>query len=343
MSENPKSDLPDKIRKIADKGFDEWVEEHLDPKIRMPKRGRLYGALIVLANIEEGDWAFSDLGNAKSTDRGKFFSDRSIYRHTDAHIRKITDRHGKSHLFSSGEFGRTSTGTKRAGLEFIQLIHNSLENGTKGSGGAGPEGLALISHLFHRVFELLQAYYDLGGIEAKFMASESIATYLTKVINSHGVNPGAVLQHLVGAKLALRFGELKIIHHSSSAADMQTGRLGDFEIGSAVFHVTKRANDGHYRKALQNADNGRTVYLLIPSEIQEATRKYADQLDPQFSSKINVFSVEQFVAQNLDELAFFDRLEALKKFERLLSTYNVLIDEHENDSSLRVIIPDFGI
>jgi len=207
------------------------------------------------------------------------------------------------------------------------------------------QGNALIHYLYEQVFSLLQDYRNLGGIEEPFVASESITAYISKLLNAHKGNPGAVLQHLVGAKLELRFADQPVVidHHSSATADVQTGRLGDFEIGSAVFHITKSANHDHYRKARQNAQNGRKVYLLAPDSVLQGMKQFAEDFEPGFSQKVDIFSIEQFVAQNLDELARFDRGQALRQLDLLLKQYNELIDRYENDSSLKIIAPDFGL
>lgn len=149
----------------------------------------------------------------------------------------------------------------------------------------------------------------------------------------------------MGAKLKLRYAGLnvEVPHHSSAAADAQTGRLGDFEIGSTVFHVTKSPNDDHYRKALRNADNGRKVYLLVPESILEGAKQFAEQITASYSKRVNIFSIEQFIAQNLDEIAVFDRDQALRNLRSFLETYNDLIGSYERDNSLKVIIPDFGV
>lgn len=346
MSDQQTSALLEAVKTTADQEFAVWRSVHEDRPHGLPIRGRLYGALVVLSNLEEGVWAFSELQEANSTDKGKFFSERSILNHTRNRVSSALINHGYAHLAPSGsrgEQGRTSTGTKRAGLEFIQMIRSALEQAPEDM--RYEQGEALAAYLYGQIFSLLQQYQDMGGIDTPFKASESIAAYISQLLDAHQGNPGAVLQHLVGAKLELRFAgrPVAIEHHSSATADAQTGRLGDFEIGSTVFHVTKRANDDHYRKAMQNADNGRKVYLLAPDSVLQAVKAYAEQFETGFSKKVDIFSIEQFVAQNLDELAVFDRSEALRQLHRLLEKYNELIESYEHDRSLKVIIPDFGV
>lgn len=334
------------VRHTADHGFEQWCNEHNERRHNLPIRGRLYGALIVLSNLEEGGWLFSELDQAVSTDSDKFFSLRSIKNHTNNRVSSTLIRHHQTHLApsgSKGELGRTSTGTKIAGLQFIILIREALEQVPLAERHA--QGDALVSYLYERIFALLQLYQDLGGIDLPFSASESVTAYISRLLDAHQSNPGAVLQHLVGAKLERRFAEqsLMLEHHSSATADVQTGRRGDFEIGTTVFHVTKRATDDHYRKARLNARSGRKVYLLVPDNVLRATKDLADNLSPGFCREVDVFSIEQFVAQNLDEMAIFDKSEALRQLSLLLDKYNELIDTYENDPSLKIVVPDFGV
>lgn len=338
--------LLNNVKISADQGFDQWCQDNLVQSYGLPHRGRLYAALVVLANLEKQVWPFRELADVTSTDDRRFFGARALRNHTSSTVASALKSHGRSDLVpagSAGETGRTSAGTKIAGLHFIWLIRTALEKAPLQE--LESQGRSLVSYLYDQVLNLLTQYQLLGGIDVPFTASESIAAYISKLLESHHTNSGAVLQHLVGAKLDIRFeGQGVIINHNSVAtADVQTGRQGDFEIGSTVFHVTKKATDNHYRKAWGNAENGRKVYLLTPESVLQGTKEFAKAYQEGFLKKVDVFSIEQFIAQNLDELAIFSRNEALKQLERLLMKYNDLISEHENEPSLRIIIPDFGI
>lgn len=346
MTEHQEATLLEAVRFASDQGFAQWRQEHNDRQHGLPIKGRLYGALIVLSNLEQNVWRFSELEEATSTDSGKFFSDRSIRNHTINRVSSVLAHHGHKELAPSasrGELGRTSTGTKRAGLQLIQLIRSALEVAPEER--REEQGNALVIYLYAQIFSFLRQYHEMGGIDVPFTASESITAYISKLLSAHSGNPGAVLQHLVGAKLEVRFAGqgVEIQHHSSAAADVQTGRLGDFAVGSTVFHVTKSATDDHYRKAKQNADNGRRVYLLAPDAVLQGMKQFAEAFEPGFTKKVDIFSIEQFVAQNLDELALFDRTEALRQLRLLLEKYNDLVEAHESDRSLKIIIPDFGV
>lgn len=335
--------------KQIDERFKKWCEDHKDGSTGLPIKGRLYGALVVLANLSESDansdWSFQNTLKVKSTDKGTHFGDRSIKGHTSNKIKLALSRLGRQDLIptSGGEAGRTSTGTKRGGLEIIQIINDFTSE-------AKPEqiqtvGLQVVNRLNALVVEQLNQHAELGGIEVAYLQTETIGSYISKLINYNVSKPGAVLQHLVGAKLAIRFKDVDsigVVHHKSSTADIQTQRYGDFDIGNSVIHVTKSPNTDHFLKAYENAKAGRTTYILIP-ENKLGMASLTVDIDPNYTKKVNVYSIEQFISQNIDEISQFQKEISLESLNELLTVYNGLIDQYENDSSLKVIIPDFGL
>jgi len=348
IMESIELNLTKEIENQLDKDFNEWCDKNIDKKFNLPYRGRLYGALVVLYNIEKSVWKFDELDQAVSTDVKKFFGARSIKNHTSHRVSLAITEHGYEHLSPAsspqGELGRTSTATKIAGLQMIKLISNSLKGISQDD--FQQTGDSIIKYLYNKIFPILEQYKDLGGIEIPFSASESIASFISKIIAYPSGNSGAILQHLVGAKLELRFknGTLKIKHNSSATADKQTRRHGDFDIGSTVIHVTKSPTTEHYRKAKSNAESGRKVYLLVPDKIVRATKELAESdFGSSILRKIDIFSIEQYLTQNLDEMAVYDKNSALKKLKNLLIKYNELIETYENDNSLIIVIPDFGV
>ena len=180
---------------------------------------------------------------------------------------------------------------------------------------------------------MLQKHQKLDGIDVSFLPSESISSYISRLLDAHQTNPSAVLRHLVGAKLELRFSNqpVSIAHHSSGTMEIQAEGHVDFEIGSTVFHVTKSVNDSHFRAAKQNINKDRKVYFLVPDNVVLEVKEYAERFEKNFSKKVNIFSVEQFLVQNLDELAVFDKNEAHRKLRLLLKKYNELIDIYEDE------------
>lgn len=336
------------IKAVKDK-FSKWCNSHLDHKLKLPIKGRLYGALVVLHNLkysqENEAWGFLNTLEVTNTDKGKHFGDRSIKYHTSHRINLALSTLNRSDLIpkSGGEAGRTSTGTKRAGLGIIKIINRIT--GKHKDEDIRAFGEASVDLLNSLVIEQLDLHAELGGIEVHFSPNETIGTFLKKLIHFPSNNPGAILQHLVGAKLELRYksnNKINIEHNKSATADVQTNRKGDFDLGNSVIHVTKSPTTDHFKKALQNAESGRITYLLIPED-RMGTADLAKDIDSNYRAKVNVYSVEQFISQNIDELSLFQKEISLSNLKELLDTYNNLIEQYENDSSLKIVIPDFGV
>ncbi|WP_373512576.1 DUF4928 family protein [Persicitalea sp.] len=348
ITSNLMQELPKNIEDNISKLFEDWSESHMDTHSGLPIRGRLYGALVVLHNFlsssENEPWGFENTLAVDSTDKGEHFGDRSIKNHTSHKINLALSTLGRADLIpkSGGEAGRTSTGTKRAGLDMIKIVNSVVYNAPNSL--LREYGLASVRVLNNLVLNKLDEHEALGGIEVNYSSNETIGSFISKIINTSSSNSGAILQHLVGAKLELRYrnnSNVIVSHNKASTADFQTKRRGDFDLGNSVIHVTKSPNLDHFTKALENAKSGRTTYLLIPSDrmgISDLTK----DLDPSYRSKVNIYSIEQFISQNLDELSEFKREISINNLEILLKKYNELIDIYENDSSLKIVIPDFG-
>lgn len=147
---------------------------------------------------------------------------------------------------------------------------------------------------------------------------------------------GPVAQHLVGAKLQLRFPELKIGNESYSTKDDQLGRHGDFLVGDTVFHVTVAPTQGVYDKSKRNIEEGLRPYLLVKDYCLTGARQNADLAAP---GRIVVESIETFVSQNIEEIALFSKNNLESGLYRLLVTYNQRVDEAEIDKSMMIDIP----
>lgn len=165
---------------------------------------------------------------------------------------------------------------------------------------------------------------------------------LTEVKQRRDANvSGIVAQHLVGAKLQVRFPEIPIGQESASTADMQSGRSGDFLIEDTVFHVTMAPMDKLYDKCLDNVRADQRVYILVPDELLASVRQTVN-VNPVYSSlagHVAVESIESFVSQNLEELSSFSRDKLRIGLRKLLDVYNSRIEAVETDASTTIEIP----
>ncbi|MDX2282116.1 MAG: DUF4928 family protein [Saprospiraceae bacterium] len=77
---------------------------------------------------------------------------------------------------------------------------------------------------------------------------------------------GVVAQHLVGAKLQLRFPNFEITNEHVSSSDESTNRKGNFMVQTTVFHITVAPGDKVIEKCRSNTSEGYGVNLLVPAE-----------------------------------------------------------------------------
>ncbi|MHC4302230.1 MAG: DUF4928 family protein [Planctomycetota bacterium] len=148
---------------------------------------------------------------------------------------------------------------------------------------------------------------------------------------------GPVAQHLVGAKLAIRFPNMEITNFPYSAADDQAGRPGDFYIGDTAFHVTVAPNMHHVARCAQNLREGLSAVLLVPDAKLNAARVLLETEN--IEAQVAAESVESFVGQNLSELAEFTTNKFSRKMGALLAEYNRRVAAVETDDSLQIVIP----
>lgn len=147
---------------------------------------------------------------------------------------------------------------------------------------------------------------------------------------------GFVAQHLVGAKLQLRFPELNVSNESASTADKPTNRQGDFFIGNTVFHVTVVPMQAVFEKCKLNIIEGYKVYLLIPDSKLVGARQMGEEF---CNGQAAIESLESFVSQNIEEISFFENGELKSNLKKLVDIYNHRVDAVEIDKSLMIELP----
>ncbi|MDO8722090.1 MAG: DUF4928 family protein [Syntrophales bacterium] len=144
----------------------------------------------------------------------------------------------------------------------------------------------------------------------------------------------AVMQHLVGAKIATALPDVTIKHEGFSVADAPAGRKGDFLIGDTAIHVTAAPTEALIRKCCDNlAQNLRPLIITTQSGAGGAIAlaKNAD-----IAERIEVLEIEQFVATNIYKWSAFQQTKHTAIVRQLVETYNRIIDQCETDPSLKI-------
>ena len=145
---------------------------------------------------------------------------------------------------------------------------------------------------------------------------------------------GAVMQHLVGAKLEMLYPDKTISHSGYSVADSPTGRVGDFQIGDCVIHVTTAPETLLIQKCLDNLDRG--LRPLIVSTNIGAAQAEALAEEQGITPRLEVLDITQFLVANMLEWTGFDGSQRRHTFEDLVFRYNAIIDACETDPSLKI-------
>lgn len=147
-------------------------------------------------------------------------------------------------------------------------------------------------------------------------------------------NAGALIQHLVGAKLDLTLGAGLIAHHGFSRADGPKGQAGDFLVDDVAIHVTTSPGEAVIERCRENLDHGFRPVLVTTQ--RGATVAEALAHDQGISDRIDIFEIEQFIALNLYKLGRFAGTGRQVAVYDLIERYNAIVDEIEADPSLRI-------
>ena len=244
----------------------------------------------------------------------------------------ILSTFGENRLFAK-EGGRTNRGGPaeiKALLEMLEGLHLGYISKEERNGKL----LAMQFFLVDRVKD----FHNRQKIKLAFNPTLStwhiIHNLLLVAISESKAGP--VAQHLIGAKLQLRFPHIKVSNESASTADMQTNRPGDFLIEDTAFHITVAPMQAVYEKCLNNILEGYKPLLLVPDNKLVGARQIAEQIVEQ---QIAVESIESFVSQNMNEISNFGKFELTNSFKRLIEIYNIRVNEAETDKSLMIELP----
>lgn len=246
-------------------------------------------------------------------------------------VQAILKRHGISRVLAK-EGGRTSRGSIGNMREYVEFLNDLATRGTVDLDAVESFWVEQVRrHFASQPFRIkLDAALGLRALVRDLLAQAEDRQRKTPGMNC----AGAVLQHLVGAKLECALGKGRVQHNPFSTADAPTGRAGDFLIDDVAVHVTTSPGEGLIAKCRENLESGlRPVIVTV-----ERSVAVADGLarNAGLAQRIDVFEIEQFVALNLYELGWTTEKGRKTAVEDFVQAYNEIVDRVETDPSLKI-------
>src|SRR5579872_1794576 len=226
-------------------------------------------------------------------------------------VQSVLKRYGIDRVLAS-EGGRTSRGSLGHMREYAAFLNELSRKGKVDLDAI--EGFWI--ECVHEFFAGKPFRIKLDGSRSlRMIVRDVIAQAVERQKTAPGVYyAGAVLQHLVGAKLDCVLGAGKFEHNSFSTADAPGGAV--------IEKCRDNLNDG-YRPLLVTLQHGLTVAEGLAANVD-------------LGDRIDIFEIEQFVALNLYELAEFGSEGRKTAVTDLINRYNEIVEEFETDPSLKI-------
>lgn len=303
-----------------------WIANltHYKQNGGLPARGTLGGALVVLERLKS---RYVLEISAHTAPGGTQLSGLS-----GAKVKKLLATLGEHRDFGS-EVGRTNRGSRDEVAMLLGALQPlRLETLTEA------ERSSLLKTAQEYVGQVIAEWFNRQRLEFAFEPTASTRNTISTLLDAARTagKEGPVAQHLVGAKLAMRFPKLVFSNQSASTADVQTQRDGDFRLGDMPIHVTVAPMQGVYDKCARNIGNGLRPLLLVPDRHLTTARGNAELMGLR---GLAVESVETYVALNCDELTAGTRDLQPAQLRTLLEIYNGRVNEVEADKSLLIELP----
>ncbi|WP_287004228.1 MULTISPECIES: DUF4928 family protein [Gordonia] len=313
------------------------IEDAVDPwyESRRSKKGRV-NTNVMCVGLILADHMANGVPILESTYR----AESQVKNIGAARIHQILARHGETRQFLR-EGGRTSRGSLPLANALAPIISDAA--GAAGYDKLSDDGQA-------RVRNALQAWF-VGKVQADYFARQrlsaaidpalpvrtNVATLLEAARTQGGNNAGAVAQHLVGAKLAMRFPDETVSNHGYTTADAQTSRPGDFSIGDTAIHVTMSPTEALFAKCGQNLADGYRPMVLVPENRLDAGRQIAETTG--LGTRTSVQAIEDYIGNNVEEIGGLIASGVRAELKKLLETYNERVEAVEPDPALLIAIP----
>lgn len=245
-------------------------------------------------------------------------------------VKRILSDYGVERILST-EGGRTSRGNMERMGAYIDVL-NDLHS----------QGLLDLEDAEWYWVERTQAYFDALPFTFKLDPARSLRACVRDLLAQAVARQrevkgtmyaGAVMQHLVGAKLDyVTKGAAK--HHGFSVADAPSNRSGDFLIGDVAIHVTTAPGEALIRKCQGNLSLGLRPLIVTTEDGVGGAKALSKQAG--VDDRLDVIEIEQFIATNVYEWSVFERDARPTAVQDIIERYNRIVADVESDPSLRI-------
>lgn len=267
--------------------------------------------------LDAGDWVTDSKGQVKGL--GK------------ASVQAILKDYDITRVLAE-ECGRTSRGSLGYVEEYIDFLNALHAKGAVDAAAIEAWWVARVNDFFNSKPFTLR--YDVSK-----SLRAIVRDLLAQAVKRQKENPGtmyggAVLQHLVGAKLSLVMPAGAVKSNGFSVADAVSARSGDFIVGEVIIHVTTAPGEALMRKCEGNLQAGARPIIVTTYESMPGAESLANIQG--IGGRVDILEAEQFIATNVYELSKFETAQRRVTIERLIDKYNEIVEECETDPSLMV-------
>jgi len=246
-------------------------------------------------------------------------------------LKKILSEHEITQVLAS-EGGRTSRGNMGLMIKYVEFLNNWNNQDTI-------DFNAVEEYWAEQVREYFRNQPFVLAADPSRTIGASLDELFEQARKRQKQNPGtqylgAVLQHLVGAKLSVILPPEKFQIHGAYVADSPTDRGGDFVISNTILHCTTAPGEPLIQKCKANIRAGcLPVIITVFDRVKTALDLAADA---DLSGRIEVWDIQQFLSTNISEHSLFDGAARNTKLADIIEKYNAIITEVETDPSLRI-------
>jgi transposase InsO family protein len=247
-----------------------------------------------------------------------------------AKLKSILKQHGIDRVLSS-EGGRTSRGNMERMRAYISLLNNIALD-------PAFEIASIELYWIGRIRSYFASTPFVVRIDPtrsiRIMVRELFFQALARQRQSPGtMYVGAMMQHLVGAKLEL-LAPHAVEHHGFSVADAPSSRKGDFFFGDVALHVTTAPSEALMAKCRSNLSVG--IKPLIVTTVDGVGGARALAQNAGIEERIELLDIEQFLIANIHERGGFSAGGRRTIISEIIERYNNIIEKEESDPSMKI-------